>query len=134
PEAMQAGFPALGGVGSARALAKFYSLFATVSDAIPNRIHGAASNALVNGEDAVLLLPTSFAAGFMMDPVNLETEEKRRAIFGSSKKAFGHPGAGGSLGFADPENGIAFAYVMNHLSYGVLPNVKAREMVDAIYT
>ena len=37
--------------------------------------------------------------------------------FGSSDKAFGHPGAGGSFGFADPDTGIGFAYAMNRSGF-----------------
>ena len=37
-----------------------------------------------------------------------------------SKSAFGTPGAGGSLGFADPEIGMGFAYVMNRMDFYLL--------------
>jgi CubicO group peptidase (beta-lactamase class C family) len=37
--------------------------------------------------------------------------------FGSSSKAFGTPGLGGSFGFADPDTGIGYAYVMNRLGF-----------------
>tara|TARA_B100000586_G_C19876147_1_gene328877 strand:- start:322 stop:522 length:201 start_codon:yes stop_codon:yes gene_type:complete len=55
------------------------------------------------------------------------------ALHGKSKRAYGHPGEGGSHAFADPENRIAFAYTMNQMNYGVLPGPKAIDMVDAIY-
>ena len=47
--------------------------------------------------------------------------------------AFGHPGAGGSHAFADPENNIAFAYVMNQMELGIFPNAKSLRLVEALY-
>jgi hypothetical protein len=35
--------------------------------------------------------------------------------------------------FADPENGLAFAYVMNQMELGVFPNHKSLDIVAAIY-
>jgi hypothetical protein len=35
--------------------------------------------------------------------------------------------------FADPENSLAFAYVMNQMELGVFPNRKSLDVVDAIY-
>jgi CubicO group peptidase (beta-lactamase class C family) len=63
----------------------------------------------------------------------LSGQVSKRAIFGTSPLAFGHPGAGGSHAFADPENGISFAYVMNQMEQSVLPNEKSLRLVDAIY-
>ena len=57
----------------------------------------------------------------------------RRKIFGPSATAFGHPGAGGSHAFADPENKISFAYVMNRMEQSVLPNEKSLRLIDAMY-
>jgi CubicO group peptidase (beta-lactamase class C family) len=54
-------------------------------------------------------------------------------LFSSSRTAFGHPGAGGSHAFADPENKIAFAYVMNQMEQSVLPTEKSLRLVDALY-
>lgn len=51
---------------------------------------------------------------------------------GRSASAYGHFGTGGSLGFADPERGIAFGYVMNH----TIPRWQSprnRALVDAVY-
>ncbi|MEU1311221.1 hypothetical protein ABZ419_20350 [Streptomyces cinnamoneus] len=45
--------------------------------------------------------------------------------------SFGHTGRGGSLGFADPEHGIAFGYVMNHIISGS-DDVRATSLVDAV--
>jgi CubicO group peptidase (beta-lactamase class C family) len=60
--------------------------------------------------------------------------ENSRRMFGPSPLAFGHPGAGGSHAFADPENGIAFAYVMNQMEQSLLPNEKSLRLVDALYS
>ena len=83
---------------------------------------------LSDGLDRVFQIPTAFSAGFMKD-----SQIAARRIFGPSWNAFGHPGAGGSHAFADPENKIAFAYVMNQMEQKVLPNEKSWRLVDAIY-
>jgi len=55
-----------------------------------------------------------------------------RRPFGPNPTAFGHFGTGGAVGFADPEAGVAFGYVMNH----VIPRWQSsrnRALVDALY-
>jgi CubicO group peptidase (beta-lactamase class C family) len=47
--------------------------------------------------------------------------------------SFGHGGAGGSYGFADPEHGLAVGYVMNQMSVGMLGDPRARGIVQAVY-
>jgi CubicO group peptidase (beta-lactamase class C family) len=137
PEARAASFGAFGGVGTARGLAKFYALLAE-GGAIDGRRWFAPrtlewmTTTLTLGPDRVLLLETAFSAGFMRDPVDA-TGRKLRTNFGPSLQAFGHPGAGGSHAFADPENRIAFAYVMNQMEPGVLPGPKALRLIDALY-
>jgi len=83
---------------------------------------------LVSGPDRVFQIPTAFSAGFMKDP-----PEAARRLFGPSQLAFGHPGAGGSHAFADPKNGISFAYVMNQMEQSLLPNEKSLRLIDALY-
>ena len=76
----------------------------------------------------VFEIPTAFAAGFMKNP-----QTQQRGVFGPSLLSFGHPGAGGSHAFADPENRIGFAYVMNQMEQSLLPNDKSLRLIDAIY-
>lgn len=136
PQARRLSFPAFGGVGTAHALAKFYAMLAEGGLLEGVRYFDSIApmtTPLVNGEDHILLRPTSFAAGFMHDPLDASGKKIRR-IFGPSTQAFGQPGSGGSLAFADPENRIAFAYVMNQMEPGVMPSDKALDLVAAVYS
>ena len=122
-----------GGIGSASSLAKFYAMLANGGELDGRRFFAHETIAqmtttLASGFDRVFQIPTAFSAGFMKDP----TETPRR-IFGPSPLAFGHPGAGGSHAFADPDNRISFAYVMNQMEQSLLPNEKSLRLVDAIY-
>lgn len=136
PEARAASLPAFGGIGTAAALARFYGMLACGGE-MDGRLFftreeiGRMISPLVNGLDQVLKIDTSFSAGLMKDPVTAG-QVKSRSIFGASREAFGHPGAGGSLGFADPASGIGFAYVMNQMTPGVFPNEKALLMTAAL--
>ncbi|MGI9242802.1 MAG: serine hydrolase domain-containing protein [Verrucomicrobiales bacterium] len=135
--AQRAGLPAMGGVGSASSLGKFYALLASGGEwqgrrYLSDDILAQAETTRVSGIDLTFQLQTAFSAGFMRDPVDAHGS-KLRQLFGPEPRAFGHPGAGGSHAFADPENGIAFAYTMNQMSYGVLPNARSLEMIEALY-
>ena len=122
------------GIGSASALAKFYALLANGGELDGRRYFAPETIAqmtttLSSGIDRIFQIPTAFSAGFMKD-----ARGTTRRIFGPSHFAFGHPGAGGSHAFADPENGIAFAYVMNQMEQSLLPNEKSLRLVEAIYS
>jgi CubicO group peptidase (beta-lactamase class C family) len=122
-----------GGIGSASALAKFYGMLAN-----GGKLNGRAffsqktiewmTTTLSDGVDRVFQIPTAWSAGFMKD-----SHYAARRMFGPSATSFGHPGAGGSHAFADPENKIAFAYVMNQMEQSVLPNQKSLRLIDAVY-
>ncbi len=135
------GYASMGGVGSARGLAQFYSMLAqggrwNGTQIIPESIVRRLEQTHTQGNDAVLLAPIAFSAGMMQDPLNEDPESeggKLRQLYGPSRRAFGHPGAGGSLAFADPENGIAFAYVMNQMEVGALPGERVQGLVRALY-
>jgi len=78
----------------------------------------------VEGPDRVILMPTRFASGFALPPMlSLDAPDT----------AFGHPGAGGSLGFADPAAGLAFGYVMNQMQLGLAGDPRSERLVSAAY-
>jgi CubicO group peptidase (beta-lactamase class C family) len=121
------------GIGSASALAKFYSMLANDGTFdgrtfFSEKALAWMTTTLADGIDRVFQIPTAFSAGFMKDPRNAA-----RRMFGPSRTSFGHPGAGGSHAFADPENKIAFVYVMNQMEQSLLPTEKSLRLVDAIY-
>ncbi|MDD5349216.1 MAG: serine hydrolase [Chthoniobacteraceae bacterium] len=135
PKARMASLPAFGGIGTAHALGKFYAMLACGGALEGIRFFetiAPMTRRLVNGPDRVLLCPSAFGAGVMLDPVDAAGTKQRR-LFGPSPTAFGQPGSGGSLAFADPENGISFAYVMNQMELGVMPTEKALGLVEALY-
>jgi CubicO group peptidase (beta-lactamase class C family) len=133
PENRALSLVSLGGIGSARALAKFYAMLANGGELDGHRYFTEATIAQMSttidaGLDRVFGIQTAFSAGFMKDPPGAD-----QRIFGPSRSAFGHPGAGGSHAFADPENRIAFAYVMNQMEQSLLPNEKSLRLVAALY-
>ena len=104
--------PSGGGVGTARAMARAYSVFATDGRELGLRqetLRALSAPAIPSGHgfyDEALKGEIQFSLGFMKTCPNWP--------FGHAG-AFGSPGAGGSLGFADPQSGMAYAYVTNRL-------------------
>ncbi|MFM8982095.1 MAG: serine hydrolase domain-containing protein [Spartobacteria bacterium] len=138
PEIRSASLPAMGGIGSARALAKFFAMLANGGswqgrEYLAPQILGWIAAPATQGFDPVLQREMAFAAGFTRDPVDA-AGKKIRAMLGPSTAAFGHAGAGGSLAFADPERGLGFAYVMNQMELGVLPHERCQSLVRALYS
>ena len=123
-----------GGIGTANSLAKFYAMLANRGELDAHKFFSAQSlnwmkTTLTDGIDRVFQIPTAFSAGFMKD-----SKQAKRCIFARSRSSFGHPGAGGSHAFADPENKIGFGYVMNQMEQSLLPNEKSLRLVEAIYS
>ncbi len=136
-EGRRVSIPSFSGIGTARALGKFYALLANGGALDGQAFFSSAalrgmSQTLTNGPDRILCLETAFSAGFMQDPLGADGR-KTRHVYGPSLLAFGQPGAGGGHAFADPENNVAFAYLMNQMELGVLPNEKSLSMVAALY-
>ena len=127
PELHRAELPSSNGIGTARAVARFYA--ALVGDTEGKRILSAdtiarAARVQSEGPDALLHLPTRFALGYMLPPTLSPA---------CPESCFGHPGAGGSLGFADPEAGLGFGYVMNRMELGLTGDPRATRLVEASY-
>jgi CubicO group peptidase (beta-lactamase class C family) len=120
--------PSFGGIGTAEALAHFYMALPDIFD---EKTFQSISTSISDGPDRVLMIDTAFSAGFMKDPVH--SGRKLRSLFGPSLSAFGQPGAGGSHAFIDPENQIAFAYVMNQMEPGLFPNPKSLRLIEKLY-
>ncbi|MDJ0851653.1 MAG: serine hydrolase domain-containing protein [Myxococcota bacterium] len=119
--------PSSNGIGTARSLARFYA--ACVGDVQGTRILAPetvarATEACTDGPDALLHLPTRFGLGYMLPPTLSPA---------CPPGAFGHPGAGGSLGFADPELGLGFGYAMNRMDLGLTGDPRASDLVEATY-
>lgn len=138
PQVRSASLPAMGGIGSARALAKFFAMLANGGswqgrEYLSPRILGWINRPAAQGFDPVLQREMAFSAGFTRDPVDA-SGKKIRAMLGPSPAAFGHAGAGGSLAFADPGRGLAFAYVMNQMELGVLPHERCQSLVGELYS
>lgn len=141
PETWKHGYASMGGVGSARGLGQFYAMLAQGGrwagrEVVPASVVALLSQKLSQADDLVLCAPIAFAAGVMQDPVQTAPylpPGKLRQHYGPSLQAFGHPGAGGCLAFADPENGISFAYVMNQMEVGALPGAKSIGMIERLY-
>jgi CubicO group peptidase (beta-lactamase class C family) len=119
--------PSSNGIGTARSLARFYGALAGEVDGIrllrPETIT-LARTPQVDGPDAVIMIPTRFGVGFMLPPA---------LSLAAPETAFGHPGAGGSLGFADPEAELGFGYVMNQMQLGTTGDPRSRALVEATY-
>ena len=84
-----------------------------------------ASRERIAGDDLVLPYRMSWGAGFMRNA--------SLGIYGPNPQSFGHSGWGGSCAFADPERGIAAAYVMNRQSSLLLGDPRAQRLVNAAY-
>ncbi len=133
PEARRLGHAAFGGFASARGLAQFYHALLTGEAGIfPENVRRVAESALTGGPDLVLRMPIVFSAGFQKDPVAADGRKYRRH-YGPSHRSFGHPGAGGSLAFGDPDRRLGFGFVLNRIAPGVMPGSPALSLVDAVY-
>ena len=114
--------PSTNGHANARAVAKIYAGLDRILD--PHILKEATRESSY-GPDKVLTRPSRFGLGFQL------TMPQRP--LGPNPGAFGHFGAGGSLGFADPEAGIAFAYTPNQGEGPRWQNPRNRGLIEALY-
>ncbi|HEY9426965.1 MAG TPA: serine hydrolase domain-containing protein [Gemmatimonadaceae bacterium] len=121
--------PAGNGIGTARAIARAYSAFAEggaelgITPETLARI--TAPPEIARPRDEVLGIPSYFSLGFL--------RPGPEAAFGSSPRAFGAPGAGGSFAFADPDARLGYAYVMNRMDFYLTDDPREKALRDALY-
>lgn len=104
-----ASIPSTNGHGTARAVATLYDLFlnrdVSQGGLVGSALRDEATSIHSDGVDRVLGKPSRFGLGFQLSQASRQ--------IGGSESAFGHFGYGGTLGFADPESGVAFGYLAN---------------------
>lgn len=129
PEWRSAEIPSTNGHGNARGIARVYS--ALVEGGELDGVRIVSKNMLVeatkeqsSGFDLINQRPSRFGLGFQL------TQTERP--LGPNPFAFGHFGAGGSLGFCDPDTGVAFGYVTNDMGPR-WQNPRNKALLDAIY-
>ena len=130
PAIRAAEIPAANGVTNARSLARFYAgLSGTVEGGpadplLTEEQVAKASELQTSGPDKCLFFETTFGLGFFVASLF--------APYGGVR-SFGHTGAGGSVGFTDPENGIGFGYVMNKMLAGLNGDPRSGGLIKAVY-
>ena len=123
--------PSGGGVGTARAIAKVYGEFATGGNELGLRretLDELAAPAIppVHGfYDECMLAEAKFSLGFGKPSETMPF---------ANPSAFGHPGAGGSMGFADPDNGIGYAYITNRMGTELSGEPRDLALREALYS
>ena len=134
PAVHAAEIPAANGICDARSLAQLYSALlcdtATAAGGLRRTISDAQlERALVQqteGPDRVLLgLDLRWGLGFMLNRGILALAPM------GGRRAFGHFGAGGSAGWADPDGQLAMGYVMNRMTLGTTGDVRSARLFQA---
>ena len=131
---------AIGGITNARGIAGMYAPLANGGSLngvnLVNRESLARMSAVSSASalDVMLLAPTRFTLGYAKTWDNRHEPSctKDDSII-LSEEAFGHPGSGGFLGFADPHAKMSFGYTMNKMGQGLGLNDRGQSLVDATY-
>ena len=121
--------PAVSGVMTARDLARFYACLANYGELDGVRILSEAtvrkmSAVQTRRPDRVMMLPVGWSMGYMNGGAPGWPQGPRAT-------SFGHPGLGGSVGFADPEIGMSFGFVLNALGSDLIGAGRAAQLADA---
>jgi CubicO group peptidase (beta-lactamase class C family) len=131
PEYLAVEIPAATGVGQARAVARVYGDLAAggpelgFDDDTLAQLAAPAVQPPGGAVDLVLRVEAAFSLGFL--------KPSPLFPFGSSESAFGHTGAGGSFGFADPDTELGFAYTPNRLGFHLRDDPREKPLRDAAY-
>jgi CubicO group peptidase (beta-lactamase class C family) len=134
PAHRRAEIPAINGHGTAAALARVYGALARGGEVDGVRVLSPegvtrASELQGEGADALLGVPVRMGLGFWLTQPGVTG-----FAFGPNPGAFGHPGAGGGLGFADPRARIGFGYVTNRMGQSLAVDERPQALIDAFYS
>lgn len=123
--------PSGGAVGTARAIARAYSVFATGGEELQLRketldLLAAPAVPPARGfyDECMKAHDVQFSLGFM---------KSCSAVPFGSPASFGAPGAGGAMGFADPLAGVGYAYVTNRMGTRLSGDPRDLALREAIY-
>lgn len=123
--------PSINGIGTARGVARLFDGLAAGGVLDGRRLLSAealaeATTEQWHGREDLLGHTRRMGLGFALGlPGHL--------AMGPSPRAFGHTGAGGAIGFADPDTGLGFAYAPNHMYAGPGISPRLSALVDALY-
>jgi CubicO group peptidase (beta-lactamase class C family) len=134
PRALAAEVPAGNGVGNARSLAKFYAALIGEVNGVRLLSPAMLDQALRPRTDAIGP-PAQLAAirGPSPQRFGLGFELPRTGLPFLGRGSFGHPGAGGRLGWANPQTGVALAYVCNNMLWdGASPDPRWTRWLPAL--
>lgn len=124
----QAQIPAANAHSDARALATIYGKLASSTELLDERVLPLCWQEQTFEQDQTLGLPLRFSHGFM-----LSQHQRADCRYGRGERAFGHPGAGGCVAFADPDFDLGFGYVTHRMGQGLLIDERAVRLIDAVY-
>ena len=121
--------PSANGIGTAKAVAELYGIYAHGGMLAEKRLISEASfdaltQSRVKGQDLVLPYITEFAAGVMRNNLGL---------YGPNPETLCHSGWGGSLALGDPDRRLSAAYVMNRQSNSLQADPRATRLIQALY-
>jgi CubicO group peptidase (beta-lactamase class C family) len=121
--------PAAGGITDAASLARMYAGCIGEVDGVrlltEARMRDAATQRTVGPNIVLLNLDLQFGLGYFV---------RSSLIDLGGPASFGHAGAGGSLGWADPDAELACGYVMNRMDLGIAGDQRAYSLVNACYS
>ena len=135
-ETYRAELGAIGGITDARSLAKLLTPLAKNNEELLSRdtVKKLSESNIKTTIDSMLLFPTNFSNGFMLNMDNRTTFEGEGGSFIIGPNAFGHVGYGGSSAtFVDPDFKISFGYLTNKLGGEYLINDRAQSLINATY-
>ncbi len=135
-ETYRAELGAIGGITDARSLAKLLTPLAKNNEELLSRdtVKKLSESNVKTTIDSMLLFPTNFSNGFMLNMDNRTTFEGEGGSFIIGPNAFGHVGYGGSSAtFVDPDFKISFGYLTNKLGGEYLINDRAQSLINATY-